>query len=152
MVLHQNTEAGLAWDCMDKSTNTAHLSAPEPLNETSELCRLLKILANPNRLRILLFLLEGEVSVSEIESSLKIKQPSLSHELKKLRDADFVTTKRQSKAIFYRLKSDAIKSLLVSIPRALNASKKAYSQQSLSTATRTRDTRTLECGLFAKIL
>lgn len=137
---------------MDKSTNTTHLSAPDPLDNALEMCRLLKILANPNRLRILLFLLEGEVSVSEIESTLKIKQPSLSHELKKLRDADFVTTKRQSKAIFYRLKSDAIKSLLISIPRALNASKRAYSQQPLSTVTRTRSASTLECGLFAKIL
>lgn len=135
---------------MDNSTDTTALSTPEPLDDVFEMCRLLKILGNPNRLRILLFLLNKEVSVSEIESTLKIKQPSLSHELKKLRDADFVTTKRQSKAIFYRLKSDAIRSLLVSIPRALNASRQVYGQQSLSTVSKTRGNSALECGLFAK--
>ncbi|MDH5354916.1 MAG: metalloregulator ArsR/SmtB family transcription factor [Gammaproteobacteria bacterium] len=136
---------------MDKSTNNAHLPT-QALDDGVDLCRSLKILANPNRLRILLHLLEGEASVGEIESILKIKQPSLSHELKKLRDAEFVSTRRLSKAIFYRLKSDAIKTMLVSIPRALNASKIAGDQQPLSIDNRTRDDRTLECGLFAKIL
>lgn len=135
---------------MEKSTHTADLTSPFLPDDASELCRLLKILANPNRMRILLFLLEGEVSVGNIESTLKINQPSLSHELKKLRDAELVTTKRQSKTIYYKLKSDAIKSLLISLPRSLNASRHAYVQQSVSPATRTRDTSALECGIFAK--
>ena len=46
-------------------------------------------------------LLDGEFSVGEIESMLSIKQPTLSQELRNLRDSGLVTTRRESKVIFY---------------------------------------------------
>ncbi len=75
-----------------------------PNNEELEtLCSTLKIIANPNRLRILMLLLNGENSVSEIEGILSIKQPSLSQELRNLRDSGLVSTRRESKVIFYSI-------------------------------------------------
>jgi DNA-binding transcriptional ArsR family regulator len=132
---------------------TRQFSSPiqQPLDDASDLCQLLKVLANPNRLRILLYLLRSEVSVGEIASSLKIKQPSLSHELKKLRDAELVATKRQSKAVIYRLKNDAIKTLLISVRRALQESKQVYHQQSQPVIGGSQDSKAFECGLFANI-
>ena len=66
-------------------------------------CSWLKLISNPNRLRILLHLRDGECAVGELESTLGLKQPNLSHELRKLRDHGLVTTRRQSKVIFYSI-------------------------------------------------
>ncbi|MGI9317328.1 MAG: metalloregulator ArsR/SmtB family transcription factor [bacterium] len=66
-------------------------------------CESLKTLSNPHRLRILLSLLSGEASVGDLESELNLKQPNLSHELRKLRDKGMVKTRRQSKVIFYSI-------------------------------------------------
>lgn len=156
MVLYQDTRYGLIRvPAMTREiiTDYGHISKPAqiPLDDVPELCRLLKIFANPNRLRILLFLLDREVSVGEIELGLLIKQPSLSHELKKLRDANLVTTKRQSKAIFYKLKNTEIKTLLISVRRALNQSKQTPTEQPQPMAPRDQDSAAFECGLFANI-
>lgn len=71
-------------------------------------CSWLKLISNPNRLRILLHLKAGECAVGELESALELKQPNLSHELRKLRDHGLVTTRRQSKVIFYSLSGASI--------------------------------------------
>jgi len=156
MVLHQNARSGLNLQPVATQQNMndsrdISKQIQKPVDGVSDLCRLLKVLANPNRLQILLYLMDREVSVGEIESSLHIKQPSLSHELKKLRDADLVTTKRQSKAVFYQLKSDAVKILLISIRRALHESKQSNGDQSLPVISKPHDSRASECGLFANI-
>lgn len=64
---------------------------------------LLKALAHPARLMICCELRERELSVGAIEATLNIKQPRLSRELAKLREAGVVTTRRESKVIFYTL-------------------------------------------------
>ena len=63
----------------------------------------LKVLANPNRLRIAFFLLQGERSVAEIERELGIRQPTLSQQLGELREVGFVSTRREHKSVFYRV-------------------------------------------------
>ncbi len=72
-------------------------------------CSWLKLISNPNRLRILQHLRAGECAVGELESALELKQPNLSHELRKLRDHRLVTTRRQSKVIFYSLSDTSTK-------------------------------------------
>ena len=75
-------------------------------------CTSLKTLSNPHRLRIMLSLLTGEASVGDLELGLKIKQPNLSHELKKLRDTGMVKTRRESKVIFYSIADQKTESLI----------------------------------------
>ncbi len=79
---------------------------------TDRFCDILKLVANPNRLRILSHLLEGETSVGDLETGLGLKQPNLSHELRKLRDHGLVNTRRQSKIVFYTLSGPAAHALL----------------------------------------
>lgn len=69
-----------------------------------EATALLKALAHPARLLICCQLKDKEMSVSEIEQTLGVRQPRLSRELSKLRDEGLVETRREAKAIFYRLK------------------------------------------------
>lgn len=64
---------------------------------------LLKGVAHEDRLLLLCLLSRHELSVGEIETQLKIRQPSLSQQLGVLRREKLVTTRREGKRIFYRL-------------------------------------------------
>lgn len=67
---------------------------------------LLKTLANPHRLLILCHLVERELSVGELEQLLKLRQPTLSQQLARLREDRLVDTRRAGKMIYYRIASN----------------------------------------------
>ena len=71
----------------------------------AEACRLLKALANPDRLLLLCRLSQDEASVGELEAELGILQPTLSQQLTVLRGEGLVETRREGKHIFYRVRS-----------------------------------------------
>jgi len=73
---------------------------------------LLKSLSNPERLLILCCLAEGEISVGEIETHLKMRQPRLSQQLARLRKDGLVTTRRNSRSIIYALGSASAESVI----------------------------------------
>ena len=62
---------------------------------------LLKAMANPQRLRVLCLLLEGERSVGQINELVEISQSALSQHLAVLRDQQLVSTRRQAQTVFY---------------------------------------------------
>ncbi|TQR65947.1 ArsR/SmtB family transcription factor [Acinetobacter sp. RF14B] len=63
----------------------------------------LKVLSNPDRLRILCVLVDGELNVQQIEESTDIHQPTLSQQLTVLRKNNIVNTRREGKQIFYQV-------------------------------------------------
>ncbi len=67
--------------------------------------RLMKVLSNPDRLLILCQLIQQEMCVGEIEEMLGIVQPTLSQQLVVLRDEGLVSTRREGKNIYYKIKS-----------------------------------------------
>ena len=76
--------------------------------------RLLKALANPDRLLLLCQLTQGEHCVSEMEALVGVLQPTLSQQLGVLRQEGLVTTRREGKQIFYSIASkDALTVLQV---------------------------------------
>lgn len=64
----------------------------------------LRLLADPNRLRILLLLECEELSVAELQDILGLGQSTLSTQLSQLRAAGLVEDRRNGKNILYRLK------------------------------------------------
>ena len=72
----------------------------------------LKALANPHRLLILCYLAEGEMSVGELEQLLKLRQPTLSQQLARLREDALVDTRRAGKMIYYRLASNEAREVI----------------------------------------
>ncbi len=78
----------------------------------AEACRLMKVLANPDRLLLLCQLAQGERCPSELEAELGIVQPTLSQQLGVLRDEGLVATRREGKHIHYHLVSDRARSLM----------------------------------------
>ena len=76
----------------------------------TEAAAFLKALANDQRLLMLCCLLEGSLSVGEINERVPLSQSALSQHLAVLRDAGLVTTTRQSQTIYYALaKGPALK-------------------------------------------
>ena len=68
-------------------------------------CRLMKVLANADRLMILCQLSQGEKRVGELEELLGIVQPTLSQQLTVLRDEELVSARREGKNVYYQLTS-----------------------------------------------
>src|SRR6202142_4676405 len=69
----------------------------------TEAAAFLKALANDQRLLVLCALLDGALSVGEINERVPLSQSALSQHLGVLRDAGLVVTKRQSQTIYYEL-------------------------------------------------
>jgi DNA-binding transcriptional ArsR family regulator len=67
---------------------------------------LLRTLANPQRLKILSALSAGELSVADLLTHITLTQSALSQHLARLRAQGLVTTRRQSRTIFYRIVDD----------------------------------------------
>ncbi|MGO4763444.1 metalloregulator ArsR/SmtB family transcription factor [Cupriavidus sp. 2KB_3] len=71
----------------------------------AQACALLKLLANQDRLLLMCQLSQGERCVSDLETQLGIRQPTLSQQLGVLRENGLVTTRREGKSIFYSIAS-----------------------------------------------
>lgn len=69
--------------------------------------KLMKVMANTDRLMLLCQLSMGEKSVGELEDSLDIRQPTLSQQLTILRQSELVATRREGKNIYYRISSQS---------------------------------------------
>lgn len=73
---------------------------------------LLKTLGNPQRLRILCLLVEGEFSVGEINAQVPLSQSALSQHLAVLREQALVETRREAQTIFYTVADGPARALL----------------------------------------
>lgn len=78
---------------------------PDALEQHSdEAARLLKALANAQRLKVLCLLLTGELNVGQINQQLpELSQSALSQHLGRLRYEGLVVTRRESQTIWYAL-------------------------------------------------
>jgi DNA-binding transcriptional ArsR family regulator len=80
-----------------------------------EATRVLKMLANGQRLRVLCLLVDEELSVGQINQRIDLSQSALSQHLAKLREEGLVTTRRESQTIFYKLSSGPAQRLISSL-------------------------------------
>ncbi|WP_291337533.1 ArsR/SmtB family transcription factor [Albidovulum sp.] len=71
--------------------------------QADEAAGYLKALAHEGRLMILCHLLDGEKSVTELESLLASRQAAVSQQLARLRLEGLVKARRDGKAIYYSL-------------------------------------------------
>jgi DNA-binding transcriptional ArsR family regulator len=77
--------------------------------------RLLKTLANDQRLRVLCFLFDEELSVGEINERVELSQSALSQHLAKLRAEGIVTTRRDAQTIYYSLADGAVRQIIATL-------------------------------------
>ena len=75
----------------------------------------LKAIAHESRLLILCILAEGEKSVTELESLLSLRQPTVSQQLARLRMDKLVTTRRDGKIVYYRLANEDARQIIEAV-------------------------------------
>lgn len=97
--------------------------ATQPLSAegAEHLARMLRALADPVRLRLLsLIQAHGEACVCEMTGPLELTQPTISHHLKVLLDAELVEREKRGVWAYYRAVPEALAALgdLISSPSA----------------------------------
>ncbi len=85
------------------STDTIELDPDQMQAHLAEAAQLLKALGNEQRLHILCNLLEGPLSVGELNQRLELSQSALSQHLALLRESGLVDTRREAQTIYYSL-------------------------------------------------
>ena len=73
--------------------------------------RVMRVLSDPTRLRLLGLLQNGEMNVSTLCRRLELPQPTVSHHLGLLRSAGLAGNRRAGKQVFYFLRSPAVRRL-----------------------------------------
>jgi ArsR family transcriptional regulator len=89
--------------------------------EAQQLSIDLQALAHPVRLQILDILSRnaGQVCVCDLEEALPIKQPTISHHLKLLRDAGLIDCERQGLWAYYFVKRDSLQELCTRVTQGI---------------------------------
>jgi ArsR family transcriptional regulator, lead/cadmium/zinc/bismuth-responsive transcriptional repressor len=82
---------------------------PEPTS--THLADLFSTLSDPNRLRIISVLLEGEMSVGDIAAQLQMTESAVSHQLRGLRHMRLVRGRKDGRQVFYALDDDHVAKL-----------------------------------------
>ena len=80
--------------------------------ELYDLAELFKIFGDSTRIRILFVLFEAEVCVCDLAKLLGMTQSAVSHQLRILKQAHLVKSRRDGKTIFYSLADEHVRTLL----------------------------------------
>lgn len=78
----------------------------------SQAVALLKALSHECRLIILCNLLNGEMSVSELNETVPLSQSALSQHLARLRKDGLVTIRKEAQTVYYRINNDHVKEII----------------------------------------
>lgn len=88
----------------------------EQLSENAgQVASLLKTMAHQERLMVLCQLVDGELSVSELQNNSMLTQSAFSQQLKVLRDNQLVSIRKESQQVFYSLADPRIEALISSL-------------------------------------
>jgi len=84
-----------------------------PVEATMELAERFKLLADPGRLRMIYALLEAdELCVRDLAAAVESSESATSHQLRQLRLAGLVRTRRDGRTVYYRIADDHVRILL----------------------------------------
>ena len=89
-----------------------HLIANIDEVELSELAELFKIFGDSTRIKILFVLCDSEMNVGELAETLNMTQSAISHQLRILKNAKLVKSRRDGKQIMYSLADDHVNTII----------------------------------------
>ena len=81
-------------------------------NDYQKMADLLRAMAHPLRLQMLLGLCQNECNVNKVWQQLNISQPLASQHLNRMRRAGLVTAERRGKQICYRVTDPRVRALV----------------------------------------
>lgn len=76
-----------------------------------QLAELFSALSDASRVRLISFLMEGEMSVSTLAEELKMTESAVSHQLRGLRQMHLVRARKDGRQVFYSLDDDHVSKL-----------------------------------------
>ena len=77
-----------------------------------DLSDLFKLFGDTTRIKILFALFESELCVCAISELVGLEQSAISHQLKKLKLANLVRSRREGKTVFYSLADEHVRQLI----------------------------------------
>ena len=77
-----------------------------------DLTELFRIFGDSTRVRILYVLFESEMCECDIAALLDMTQSAISHQLRALKSARLVKSRREGKTVFYSLADDHVKAII----------------------------------------
>ena len=81
-------------------------------NELYDLAELFKTFGDSTRIKILYVLFDMERSVGDIAEKLNMTQSAISHQLKILKQAHLIKSRREGKTMLYSLDDDHVKTII----------------------------------------
>jgi ArsR family transcriptional regulator len=81
-------------------------------NELLEMADLFKMFSDSTRIKILYDLFDEEKSVTQICDDIEMNQSAVSHQLKALKNAKLVKSRREGKSVMYSLDDDHVKTII----------------------------------------
>ena len=97
----------------DHSAVLARVSSRMPGDELlCDLGDLFRIFGDTTRIRILYALLQSEMCVCAISELLRMEQSAISHQLRILRQAKLVTSRREGRTNVYSLADDHVRTII----------------------------------------
>lgn len=96
-----------------------HVSIYYSILNLKQIERISKALSDVNRLKIVQAIqsCDGKLECSTITASLNLSQPSVSHHIKKLVDADLIEPQKEGRFYFYTLNHEVMESYLSSLKK-----------------------------------
>jgi ArsR family transcriptional regulator len=115
-VMEKRGDAGKAEGCEVEGIHAEVVQGvrgrlPEP-GALTRLADFFKLFGDGTRLSILWALSESEMCVCDLCALLKLKQPTVSHQLRYLKQARVVRSRRDGKVVYYALDDEHIRRLL----------------------------------------
>lgn len=83
-----------------------------PMDDILNLADFFKVMGDGTRLRILIALEKNELCVSDLSCLLNMTQSAISHQLKALKNAKLIKSRRDGRVIYYSLDDDHVKAIL----------------------------------------
>ena len=99
-------------DIQEAKENAKNLSSPEYTAKIRRAERLLGAIGDSTRIKMLLLLSSREMCVCELESALGLPQPTASHHLGLLEQADLVERSKNGRWVFYKVRQTPTLQLL----------------------------------------
>ena len=81
-------------------------------DELYDLSELFKVFGDPTRIRILFVLFGAELCVCDLAEALHMTQSAISHQLRILKQAKLVASRREGKSVFYFLADDHVRTII----------------------------------------
>src|SRR6185369_6383149 len=96
---------------------------PFSATQAEKAAQRLELLAHPIRLTLLGVLCRsaGEVCVCDLEAAVPVKQPTVSHHLRLLREAGLVESEKVGQWMYYRVRRTAMRERRARMVRALES-------------------------------